>query len=46
MPMLGDGYLDWTIAEGDAPKGSAMPPFKNILKPDDIWKVILFLATL
>jgi|NGEPerStandDraft_6_1074524.scaffolds.fasta_scaffold133672_2 mono/diheme cytochrome c family protein len=46
MPMVGDGYLDWTIAEGGVPVGSAMPPFKNVLKPDDIWKVILFLQTL
>ena len=46
MPMVGDGYLDWTIAEGGVPVGSAMPPFKNVLKSDDIWKVILFLQTL
>ena len=46
MPMVGDGYLDWTIAEGGVPVGSAMPPFKNVLKPNDIWKVILFLQTL
>ena len=46
MPMVGDGYLDWTIAEGGVPVGSAMPPFKSVLKPDEIWKVILFLQTL
>jgi mono/diheme cytochrome c family protein len=46
MPMVGDGYLDWTIAEGGVPVGSAMPPFKSVLKPDDIWKVILFVQTL
>ena len=46
MPMIGDGYLDWTIAEGGVPVGSAMPPFKNVLKSNDIWKVILFLQTL
>ncbi len=45
MPMVGDGYLDWTIAEGGGPVGSAMPPFKNVLKPNDIWKVVLFLQT-
>jgi mono/diheme cytochrome c family protein len=46
MPMVTDGYLEWTIAEGGVPVGSAMPPFKDVLKPDDIWKVILFLQTL
>ena len=46
MPMVGDGYLNWTIAEGGGPVGSAMPPFKNVLKPNDIWKVVLFLQTL
>lgn len=46
MPMVTDGYLDWTIAEGGVPVGSAMTPFKDVLKPDDIWKVILFLQTL
>jgi mono/diheme cytochrome c family protein len=46
MPMISDGYLYWTVAEGGVPVGSAMPPFKDVLKPDDIWKVILFLRTL
>jgi mono/diheme cytochrome c family protein len=46
MPMVGDGYLYWTVAEGGAPMGSAMPPFKDVFKPNDIWKVILYLQTL
>jgi mono/diheme cytochrome c family protein len=46
MPMTSDGYLYWTVAEGGIPVGSAMPPFKDVLKPDDIWKVILFIQTL
>lgn len=46
MPMVGDGYLHWTVAEGGIPIGSAMPPFKDVLKPNDIWKVILYLRTL
>lgn len=46
MPMITDGYLDWTVAEGGAPVGSAMPPFKDVLEPDDIRDVILFLQTL
>ncbi len=46
MPMISDGYLDWTVAEGGVPVGSTMPPFKDVLKPNDIWKVILFVQTL
>ena len=46
MPMVGDAYLDWTIAEGGVAVGSAMPPFKNVLKPNDIWKVVLYLQKL
>jgi mono/diheme cytochrome c family protein len=38
-----DGYLYWTIAEGGAPLQTAMPPFKNALKEDEIWKIILYL---
>lgn len=46
MPMATDGYLFWTIAEGGAPVGSAMPPFKQTLKEDEIWKIITYLRTL
>lgn len=46
MPMATDGYLFWTIAEGGAPVGSAMPAFKQTLKEDDIWKIITYLRTL
>jgi mono/diheme cytochrome c family protein len=45
-PMASDGYLYWTIAEGGAPLQTAMPPFKNTLKPDQIWKIIIFLRRL
>jgi mono/diheme cytochrome c family protein len=45
-PMASDGYLYWTIAEGGAPLQTAMPPFKNTLKPDQIWKIIIFLRGL
>lgn len=44
--MGGDSYPEWTVAEGGVPVGSAMPPFKDVLKPSDIWKVVLFLPTL
>jgi mono/diheme cytochrome c family protein len=46
MPIVSDGYLYWTVAEGGVPVGSAMPPFKDALKPGDIWAVILYLQTL
>lgn len=46
MPMASDGYLYWTIAEGGVPVQTAMPPFKNTLKPDDIWKIAIFLRGL
>jgi mono/diheme cytochrome c family protein len=43
LPMATDGYLYWTIAEGGVPLQTAMPPFKGALKPDQIWKIIIFL---
>lgn len=46
MPMATDGYLLWVISEGGAPVGSAMPPFKQTLKEDEIWKIITYLRTL
>jgi mono/diheme cytochrome c family protein len=45
-PMASDGYLYWTVAEGGVPLQTAMPPFKNALKPDQIWKIIIFLRGL
>ena len=46
MPMATDSYLYWTIAEGGAPIGTAMPPFRETLKEEDIWKIITYLRTL
>ena len=46
MPMATDGYLFWTIAEGGTPLQTTMPPFKSILKEDDIWKIIIYLRQL
>ena len=45
-PIASDGYLYWTIAEGGAPLGTAMPPFKASLKKDEIWKIIAYLSAL
>lgn len=46
MPIATDGYLYWTIADGGAPLGTAMPPFKSTLKEDQIWKIIIYLREL
>jgi mono/diheme cytochrome c family protein len=46
MPMATDEYLFWTIAEGGVPLGTAMPAFKNTLKEDDIWEIIIYLREL
>lgn len=43
MPMASDAYLYWTISEGGVPVGSAMPPFKDALREEEIWKIIEFL---
>jgi len=42
-PIASDGFLYWSIAEGGAPVGSAMPAFRSSLKPEDIWRIILYL---
>lgn len=46
MPMASDGYLFWTISEGGAPVGSAMPPFKRTLSEDEIWRIVTYLRVL
>lgn len=43
VPMATDGYLYWTIAEGGAPVGSAMPPFEDVLDEEQIWRLIVYL---
>lgn len=42
----GDAFLNWTISEGGTPVNSAMPPFKEVLSKDELWKVVLYLRTL
>lgn len=41
-----DGFLFWTISDGGAPIGSAMPAFRSSLSPENIWKIILYLRQL
>ena len=44
MPMVQwDSFMYWTVAEGGAPFGSAMPAFKQGLSKDDIWAVIAYI---
>ncbi len=38
-----DEYLLWTLSEGGAPLGTAMPAFKGRLTEAQIWQVISFL---
>lgn len=45
-PMATDAYLFWTIAEGGAPVGSGMPPFKGVLGEDETWQLIAYLRVL
>jgi mono/diheme cytochrome c family protein len=45
-PIATDPFLYWTIEEGGQPVGSAMPPFKDILKPEQVWQIILFVRQL
>ncbi len=45
MPIARDDFLYWTIAEGGAPVGSAMPAFKTVLKPEQIWSIVTALRS-
>lgn len=40
--MREDPYLYWTVEEGGAPVGSAMPAFKRILSEKDVWAVVTY----
>lgn len=35
-----DAYMDWTVAEGGQPFGTAMPGYKGKLSDQEIWSVI------
>ncbi len=44
MPMVDwDPFMYWTVAEGGAQFGSAMPAFKDVLSKDDMWAVIAYI---
>ncbi len=38
-----DVYLFWTIFEGGRIFDSAMPAYKEILQPEDVWKLVLYI---
>ena len=44
MPMVRwDPFMYWTIAEGGAAFGTAMPAFKGALTENDIWAVTAYI---
>lgn len=44
IPMVQwDGYMFWTVSEGGAPLGSAMPAVKGALSDNDRWAVIAYI---
>ena len=46
LPIAGDDYLLWSVAEGGARLGTAMPAFKSVLTEIDIWRILSFLRSL
>ncbi len=46
MPMSRwDSFMFWTVSEGGAPVGSAMPRFKKSLSAADRWAVIGYIQS-
>lgn len=45
LPIARDDFLYWTVADGGKQFGSAMPAFKSVLKPHEIWAVITALRS-
>lgn len=44
MPMSRwDAFMYWTVAEGGAPLGTAMPAFKDSLSKEDSWAAIAYI---
>ena len=42
-PIAVDEYLLWSIAEGGKQFDTEMPAFKDVLKREDIWKIIAYM---
>jgi len=45
-PMASDSYLFWTISEGGAGLGTAMPTFKGVLSETERWTIVRYLEAL
>ena len=45
LPIASDGYLMWTISDGGAALGSAMPAFKPALSDTERWQLVRYLQT-
>jgi len=43
MPMSVDEYMLWSISDGGAAFGTAMPAFKDVLTQDEIWKIVTYM---
>lgn len=43
MPMSVDEYMLWSISDGGAEFGTAMPAFKDVLTKDEIWKIVTYM---
>lgn len=42
-PMAVDEFLLWSIAEGGAQFKTSMPAYKDVLKREEIWKIIAYM---
>ena len=42
-PIAVDSYLLWSISEGGEEFKTGMPAFKDVLKRDEIWKVVSYM---
>ncbi len=42
-PVVTDGYLLWTIAEGGQPVASGMTAYRDKLSAEDMWAIIHFI---
>ena len=43
MPMSVDEYMFWSISDGGAAFGTAMPALKDALTKDEIWKIVTYM---
>ena len=43
MPMSVDAYMLWSISDGGAVFGTAMPAFEDTLTQDEIWEIVIYI---